>query len=70
MIAPFDTRGTPASLTDAVGAILVADARRHQARTRSSGVTSFDTGTGSKNWIDVAVDRTAARVQVCSISGA
>jgi hypothetical protein len=57
LLAPIDTRDAPAlpTPTDLVGGMLVADAKDIKL-VRSSGVTAFDAGSGSKNWIDVAVD--------------
>ena len=57
LLASVDARTVPAPTTPTplVGGVIVAD-QKDLKLVRASGVTSFDAGTGSKNWIDVAVD--------------
>jgi hypothetical protein len=57
LLAPTDARDNPAlpTPTDLVGGVLVADDAGVKL-VRPSGETAFDSGPGSKHWIDVAVD--------------
>jgi len=57
LVAPTDARENPAlpTPTDLVGGVLVADDSDINL-VRPSGEIAFDTGPGSKHWIDVAID--------------
>jgi hypothetical protein len=57
LVAPTDARENPAlpTPTDLVGGVLVADDNDINL-VRPSGEIAFDTGSGSKHWIDVAID--------------
>ncbi len=57
LLAPVDARTIPAPTTPTplVGGVVVAD-KNNVRLVRGSSQTTFDTGPGTKNWIDVAVD--------------
>jgi hypothetical protein len=57
LLAPTDARDNPAlpTPTDLVGGVLVADDSDINI-VRPSGEIAFDSGNGSKHWIDVAID--------------
>jgi hypothetical protein len=56
LLAPADARDNPAlAPTALVGGVIVADDKELKL-VRPTGVVAFDAGTGSKHWVDVAID--------------
>jgi hypothetical protein len=55
VLAPVDVRTPSTSPTALVGGVIVAD-KANVRLVRGSTQTTFDTGSGNKNWVDVAVD--------------
>ncbi len=56
LLAPADARDNPAlAPTAVVGGLLIADDKEIKL-VRPTGIVGFDTGNGSKHWLDVAID--------------
>jgi len=56
LLAPADARDNPAlAPTALVGGVLVADDKEIKL-VRPTGIIAFDAGTGSKHWVDMAID--------------